>query len=236
MSVTITACMVSLLLPVFYKQVGKAQLTVCEYNRKTYMKSFELFKVTDTEGYTLEDALDTGSCPPELEAELAELTCPEGGTFSVENGQITCTVHGPIGSHDDEESETLGLETLFSNIASFDWRNLFGVSSENHEENQTVTAGTVLVFDGESYVVTSAGYLSATSSDSFNPDELNFLMQFDPGNTISASCYNYSVGWIPVLMNGMVCERNGSTYVFCGSDNTRWEVLPDEGGQWIKLL
>jgi prepilin-type N-terminal cleavage/methylation domain-containing protein len=157
LSVTIIAVTVSMMTPVFYKQIENAQFTVCEINRREFMKSFELFKALDTEGYTLENVLDANRCPPELRDALDGLTCPEGGTFSVRDGQLVCSEHGVVGSHTidfEDELERLVAGELFSAIYCFTtgkhcaiWPSCLG--------RRPPPGGTVYVSDGNMYVVTS---------------------------------------------------------------------------------
>ena len=239
MTITITAVMVTLMTPVLYKHVGSAQAAVCEYNRNQFLRSFNTFKVIDTEGYTLKEALD-GDCEF-LESESEDLTCPGGGTIYVEDGQLICSVHGAIGSgqnaEDGSSTTLIGGDALYDGAVYINsWEEVCTTTSALPWGGVSMTAGTVYVYNGVTYVVKSDNYLQVGMASQYadDPDNLYFLQQFDPDNTIESSAYNASVGWTPPLANGVVCERNGSYYVFLGSDNTTWESLPPNGN-WVLL-
>ncbi len=240
LSVTIIAVTVSMMTPVFYKQIENAQFTVCEINRREYMKSYELFKALDTEGYTLEDALDASRCPPELRGALDGLTCPEGGTFSVRDGQLVCSVHGAVGSHaidfEDDLEKLAASDAVLGHILLYDWQALCDLAELSWDDVR-LAAGTVYVSGGEIYVVTSDNILTREEALKYRsePGILPFMQPFDPTAEISASAYNTAIGWRPLLMNGDICQRNGAAYVFVGEDRTQWEPLPGAGGSWILL-
>ena len=240
LTVTIIAVTVSMMTPVFYKQIDSARIAVCEINRREYMKSFKLFQALDTQGYTLEDALDVYRCPPELRDALDGLTCPEGGTFYVRDGQLVCSVHGVVGSHAGEIED--GLEklvaghTVFDYIMMYDWETLCD-SAELSWGGVNLAAGSIYVCGGEAYVVTSDVSLSQEAARHYKdePGALPFLQPLDPTAQISASAYNTAIGWRPLLMNGDVCCEGDAAYVFLGEDETQWGPLPGDGGDWVML-
>ena len=238
MTMTITVVMISSLMPVFYKQLDNAQVTVCEINRREFSNSFKVFKALDTGDITLEDAIN-GKCS-ELCYELADLKCPKGGTYSVENGEIVCSVHGPTGSYVSETGEHHVLltpgDTVFGHVLLFDWEDLCSSMGAMPLGSVGLTAGTVFVQSGAAYVVSSDSTLTQQDATLYmnDPGGLDYMQPFDPCYMVDATAYNSSVGWIPSLLNGIVCEKNGSVYVFLGSSDARW-VTPPPGDNWVLL-
>ncbi len=236
-SMTIIAVAISMMSPGFYRQVGKAQQIVCDLNCLQFMRSFKVFKAFDTEGYTLEEAINIDTCPPELRDEVERLKRFEGGTYSVVDGQLVCSARGVVGSCEDSCGKLAAGDTVFGHILLSDWEDLCDSVVRMPWGGVRLNAGTVYVLNGYTYVVAKDSYLSqeAAAEAGDDPGSLAFVQQFDPGSAISTSSYNRTVGWFPLLKNGDVCSKNGVVYVFYGEDDTQWEPLPDRGGNWVML-
>ncbi len=127
-------------------------------------------------------------------------------------------------------------DTIAGGIVLQSWDELCTSTAALPWGGTNLAKGTVFVYNGVTYVVKNENYLSKDSAgqNGDNPLATGFMQQFNPDDTIDDACYNSSVGWVPPLHNGVVCERNGNYFVYLGGDNTKWESQPP-AGNWVQL-
>ena len=244
--VAIIAVLVAVGIPTLTGQLARAKAVTCEANRTIFTRSYKMNMIFATEDYTLEDAINGDY--PEMLQDLAGLTCPSGGTFSVVDGQLVCSVHGAIGSGETGGSgggtgggtDTLEAgDVIFGDITLYSWEALCSAAASSGSGGVSVNKGKVYVYNGETYVAENDNWLSTSAGVTFstNPGGVSFMQHFDPtATTINSSNYSSSTGWNPYLMNGVVFYENDMSFVFLGADNTQWDALPMLGGNWVHLV
>ncbi|MEA4894242.1 MAG: prepilin-type N-terminal cleavage/methylation domain-containing protein [Oscillospiraceae bacterium] len=92
----IVAVLALVVVPNFTQYIGYSSKGVCEANRLEFMRAYQVYLASGEGSQTLAQAMN-GEVPG-LAGDRGRLKCPDGGTFSVVNGSIVCSVHGAIGS------------------------------------------------------------------------------------------------------------------------------------------
>ncbi len=237
-AISIISVLGMIMVPALTKYVINAQKGVCESNREEFMYSFRTFKATDEAGLTLEQAINGDI--PELAGTVEGLKCPSGGEFTVVDGAIHCSVHDGEGESEGGGAPGAG-DTILGSVALLDWTAACNqaLNAGQYESGTTLssTTGQVYYYDSKYYMVKwDNPWLTKSDASSHltNPSGVYFLQEFDPNVTITSSNYNSSTGWDPNLKHLDVLYENGTAYLYMGS-TTKWEVLPQYGGYWIKL-
>jgi len=236
-------------IPSLTGQLDRAKAVACEANRVIFMRSYKMNMVFETGDYTLEQAIN-GDYPAMLQ-DLAGLTCPSGGTFSVVDGEIVCSVHGAIGSGEtggsgggtggDTDTLVAG-DVIFGNITLGSWEDLCSDTKDLPWGGTDVVAGTVFIYGENVYVAKWDGYLPESEVDIggtlFVPDPATktYLLQFDPTTEVlTAANHNSDNSWTPPLTQGAICYDGGEHFVFYGTNIN--DALPSTGdGAWVMLI
>ncbi|MGE4485758.1 MAG: competence type IV pilus major pilin ComGC [Oscillospiraceae bacterium] len=232
-------------IPSLTGQLDRAKAVACEANRVIFMRSYKMNMVFETGDYTLEQAIN-GEYPV-MTQDLAGLTCPSGGTFSVVDGQLVCSVHGAIGSGEtggsgggtggDTDTLVAG-DVIFGNITLGSWEDLCSAAASSGSGGVSVNKGKVYVYNGETYVAGNDNWLSTSAGVTFstNPGGVGFMQHFDStAATLNMMNHNSDDSWTPPLTNGVVFYENDMSFVFLGSDNA-YDALPTTGGNWVQLV
>ncbi|MFB0921245.1 MAG: type II secretion system protein [Oscillospiraceae bacterium] len=249
-ALTIAAVLALVVVPNFMQYIGYSTKGACETSRLAFMRSYQAYLASGEGSETLTQALNNEI--PAMAADRSSLKCPDGGTFSVVNGSIVCSVHGAIGSTGGSSGGSGGETTtlvagdeIFTNtpnpITLGNWTSLCTETAALPYAGTSVTEGTVYVLNGITYAVKWNDYLSVADAKNIeknlkeNPSAVSWLQKFDPTKWIGPSNYLGSSEWSPYLMNGTVFRDGYLVYIFLGADNTRWEEYPTHGGYWLKL-
>ncbi len=252
---TIAAILALVVVPNLTQYIGYSAKGVCETSRIEFMRSYQTYLASGEGSQTLEQALN-GEIPA-MAADRSRLKCPDGGTFTVKDGSIHCSVHGAIGSASGGSGGSVTIlkagTVIFGTPETHEvvldsWKGSCKQVTDFCAANPYQTGltlselskGSVLVDEyGKTYLVLwNDPWLTKNQAVQFvdNPSAINFIKAFDPTHVISSSAYNSATGWSPHLMNGDVFYENGIAYVFMGNNDTQWESLPQQGGWWIKLV
>ena len=86
--IAIIAVLVAIAIPSFSAQLERVRATTCAANRAILMRQVTLSQLTDTP-LDLDDILSGADSTIPID----QYTCPSGGTFYVQNGELKCRVH-----------------------------------------------------------------------------------------------------------------------------------------------
>jgi prepilin-type N-terminal cleavage/methylation domain-containing protein len=257
-AIAIVATLAAILIPSYSKYAANSKETACKVSCQEFVSAFKVFNALHNNSYSIEDALN--GAIPEMVPYADDFQCPSGGTITVEDDYITCSIHGqllyigdadpsPIPGSSPSPSPSLSPspsaepdilvagDVIFDNIPLSSWEKVCSDTSALPWGGTIIAHGTVYVYDGETYVVKYDSYLSKADAAKYddNPAGVSFLLNFDSTSFIDSSSYSSWYGWNPSLTQGTVFYEQGAAYVFLGSYTTRWEVLPTQGGNWVKL-
>lgn len=222
--------------PTLTQYINRSKVGVCEANRQEFLHSFIVYQSSgDTTG-SLEQAI--AGTVPEMLTDKNNLKCPSGGTYSVVNGSIVCSVHGAIGSSGSGSGSTTlkAGDTILSNIVLDDLGVLCN-SAINPSNGIIAVIGQVYVTkDGITYAVGNQNWISRADAQKFIDSGIvpNNFIKIDKSVTINSSNYLGGSAWNPTLKNHVIFYENNAAYLFMGADGAK-DNLPTIGGNWLKL-
>jgi len=196
--VMIIGILAAIAIAVFANVRKNASKTTCQANRYMIARTQALYaKLNDSEDITLEDVLENENNKYFDEP----VTCPDGGTYSVLNGVITCSIHG---SSFIDISTSSSFYYDFSNMSEEDINALLDLVITHKKDKWVVETvdGRVVLTDttnGENriffpieldhYTISSTmqlvghnGYgIMVDSVTANNAKDSGYVFQFDPG-------------------------------------------------------
>lgn len=224
--------------PILTQYINRSEVGVCEANRQEFLHSFIVYQSSGDNTGSLEQAI--AGTIPEMLTDKNNLKCPSGGTYSVVNGSIVCSVHGAIGSSGSGSgsgSTTLKAgDTILSNIV-LDDLGVLCVSAINPSNGIRVVQGQVYITkEGVTYAVGWNDWISKSDAQKFIDSGIvpsNFI-KIDKNVTINSSNYLGGSAWNPPLKKFIIFYENNASYAFVGDDGA-YDLKPTQGGNWIKL-
>ncbi|OQB12484.1 MAG: Type II secretion system protein G precursor [Firmicutes bacterium ADurb.Bin193] len=248
--IAILGVLVGVAAPSYIGNVKRAKARVCASNIDTITRAYR-YQRAENPSTTLQ-AVVQGTTP----VDVSGMKCPEGGTYSVADGKIVCSIHGeaqpsptpgesatPTPSSGPQSGYTVGdLAFISPNgvsvYVSGDWAALKEEAASNY--GKSLTDGTVLRDETGTYVVRWSPYLSESDGANDIPlSQMSGVVKLDENASVLTgddlkAAGDWTGNWETSPSVGSLYTHNGETYM-CVSSSGTWTSTNVDSGVWIKL-
>jgi prepilin-type N-terminal cleavage/methylation domain-containing protein len=247
--VAILAVLAAVLVPQYTQYVEKSRKAVCESNRTEFMHAFTVYQALNGDGETLANVVSGG-----LSADFAALKCPSGGTITVVDGALSCSLHGGLGSGgtgggdpgggDPGGGDPGGEQQYFPGTTILLQPNVWPKPGEYTNNNDTITvpAGGIFQYtDGKYYVVSKETKITRGQAESgeggAGPRGVTYSWFHTHEITGKIVTYANDSEQKSDLRRGDMCEVNGEYYVFVDGGSYAYGPTSPRVDQksWYKL-
>ncbi|WP_245570816.1 prepilin-type N-terminal cleavage/methylation domain-containing protein [Anaerovorax odorimutans] len=215
--IAILAILAIIAIPVVSGFVKKAEATTCQTNRNTIERSFELYRI-DHEDCTLQDVLD-GKCK-DFPVDMTKELCPCGGSYSIKDGEIVCSVHNE-GNSDEEDDNNNDNDDGDNNNDYYPGTDIALIDNywpeaedyaDNPDGNKEVSPRGIFKYkDGNYYVVTKKYSLSKAQA-STGPG--GNLYNWYGSEKITGNIVTFQDNEDKYVVRGDMCKIGSDYYVF----------------------